>query len=136
VRLVLIDTSAIYAIAVKTDRNHAPAVAFARRWLSGRAAFILPDWVFVETMTLLKARFGSEPAERVGAELRQNPAYRWMAVTPEDERESWAAFQKYSDKSWSYTDCAILVLAQRLHLKDVFAFDKRFSQMPGIVRRP
>jgi len=136
VRLVLIDTSAIYAIAVKADRNHARAVAFARHWLSGRDAFILPDWVFVETMTLLKARFGSEPAERVGAELRQNPAYRWMAVTPEDERESWAAFQKYSDKAWSYTDCAILVLAQRLHLKDVFAFDKHFSQMPGIVRRP
>jgi predicted nucleic acid-binding protein len=135
-RLALIDTSAIYAIAVRADQNHARAVEFARRWLSGRGAFILPDWVFVETMTLLKARFGSGPAVRVGDELRQNPAYRWMTVTSEDERESWITFQKYADKDWSYTDCAILVLAQRLHLKEAFSFDKHFAQMPAIVRRP
>jgi uncharacterized protein len=135
-RLALIDTSAVYAIAVKADQNHARAVEFARRWLSSRGAFILPDWVFVETMTLLKARFGSGPAVRVGDELRQNPAYRWTAVTQADERESWIAFQKYADKDWSYTDCAILVLAQRLHLQAVFTFDKHFAQMPGIVRRP
>jgi len=52
-RLALIDTSAIYAIAVKADQNHAPAMALARRWLSSGGVFILPDWIFVETMTLL-----------------------------------------------------------------------------------
>jgi len=54
----------------------------------------------------------------------------------EDEHESWLTFQKYSDRDWSYTVCALLVLAQRLHIKDVFTFDKHFAQMPGRMRRP
>ncbi len=135
-RRALIDTSAIYAMTVKADPNHARAVAFGARWLSERNTFILPDWVFIETMLLIKGRFGTAPAVRVGQEIRRNPMYQWMAVSPDDEREVWASFQKYDDKEWSYIDCALLVLSNRLRITEVFAFDSHFDQMPGVKRLP
>jgi predicted nucleic acid-binding protein len=133
---VLIDTGAIYAFVTRTDQHHQVAVAFARDWLSRQGVFVLGDLVFAETMTLLKARLGTLVALRVGRELRQNPVYVWTPLGVEGERETWAAFQQYEDKEWSYTDCALLVLARRLNISEVFAFDDHIRQMPGLRRVP
>ncbi len=135
-RLALLDTSAIYALTVKADPHHAEALVFAREWLSRQNTFVLPEWVFVEAMTLIKSRFGATLAIQVGHDLRRGSAYRWTSLGREDERETWTIFQKYADKAWSYTDCALLALARRLNVRDVFAFDEHFAQMSGIVRRP
>ncbi len=133
-RYALIDTSAIFAIANRRDRQHAAALTVARKWLAGHHEFVLLDWVFVEAMTLLKSRLGSDPAVQTGRELRRNPLYRWIEVDVDAEREIWATFQKYADKEWSYTDCALLVMAQRLKVLRVFAYDVHFDQMPGLRR--
>jgi len=133
---VLIDTGAIYAFVTRTDSHHERAKRFVREWLDGQGAFVLSDVVFAETMTLLKARLGPEIAIRVGRELRQNPAYVWLGLGEDGERETWAAFQRYADKDWSYTDCATLVLARREGIPLVFGFDHHFTQMPGIERVP
>jgi predicted nucleic acid-binding protein len=87
-------------------------------------------------MTLLKARVGGPVAVRVGRELRRNPAYSWVAHGAEGEVEAWTVFQRYEDKEWSYTDCALLVLARRLGINAVFSFDHRVAQMPELVRHP
>jgi predicted nucleic acid-binding protein len=133
---VLIDTGAIYAFVTRTDTHHEQAKRFVRELLNRQGFFVLPDVVFAETMTLLKARLGPEIAIRVGQELRRNPAYAWLCLGEEGERETWAAFQRYADKEWSYTDCALLVLARREAIPHVFAFDRHFAQMPGIERLP
>jgi predicted nucleic acid-binding protein len=59
-----------------------------------------------------------------------------MGLTAESERETWATLQKYDDKDWSYTDCALLVASKQLKIPDVFSFDKGFDQMPEIRRLP
>lgn len=133
---VLIDTGAIYAYVDRADGHHQEAVTFVKTWVSRRGIFMLADLVFAETVTLLKARLGTQVALRVGLELRQNPVYAWTPLGPEGERDTWAIFQQYSDKAWSYTDCALLALAQRMEIPKVFAFDRHVQQMPGIVRVP
>lgn len=135
-RRVLVDTGAIYAFVVRTDAHHQEAKAFMRDLLSARDVLVLADCVFAETMTLLKARVGAPIAVRVGTELRRSPVYLWTPLGVEGERATWEAFQRYADKEWSYTDCAILVLARRLEVPFVFAFDRHFEEMPGIVRLP
>ena len=135
-RRVLIDTGAVYALVARTDRHHQEAVDFTRTWLAAKGVFVLPDLVFREIMTLAKPRLGTAVAIRVGRELRENPAYVWTTVTPDLERETWTLFQKYDDKEWSYTDCALLALSPQLNVREVFAFDSHFDQMPGLVRRP
>ena len=37
-----------------------------------------------------------------------------------------------NDKKWSYTDCSILVMAHRLQIFKVFAFDDHIRQMAGL----
>ncbi|MCP3960407.1 MAG: type II toxin-antitoxin system VapC family toxin [bacterium] len=135
-RRVLVDTGAIYAFVTRTDPHHEAAKSFIRTWLEGRGVFVLPDVVFAETMTLLKARLGTGIALRVGQELRRNPAYSWTPLGEEGERHTWALFQRFDDKDWSYTDCAILALSQREKVPRVFAFDHHFDQMPDIERLP
>ncbi len=135
-RRTLIDTGAIYALVARTDVHHTTARNFVQEWLAHRGTFVLPDIVFAEAMTLLKARLGTAIALRVGRELRQNQAYVWIALGVDGERETWAAFEQFNDKEWSYTDCALLVLTRRLKCPEVFSFDGHFDQMPGVVRLP
>lgn len=133
---ILIDTGAIYAFVTRTDRHHLTAKSFVSTWLRQRRVFLLLDVVFAETMTLLKARLGPKTALQVGGELRRNPAYSWLALGREGERDTWALFQRYDDKAWSYTDCAILAASGREKVPWVFAFDRHFDQMTGLERFP
>ena len=133
---VLVDTGATYAFVDAGDTHHQDARAYVDASLSRQSVFVLVDLVFAETMTLMKARLGSAIAIRVGRELRENPTYAWHALGADGERETWALFQKYADKGWSFTDCAILGVARRLGVHQVFGFDGHFLQMPGIVRVP
>jgi len=133
---VLIDTGAIYAFVTRTDPHHESAKRFVRKWLGQKGVFVLSDVVFAETVTLLKARLGPEIAIRVGRELRNNVAYPWLILGSDGERETWAVFQRFTDKEWSFTDCAVLVLARREKIPFVFAFDRHFLQMPEIRRVP
>ena len=135
-RRVLIDSGAIYAFVTRTDVHHQRSRTFVKSHLARQGVFVLVDAVFAETMTLLKARLGPELAVRVGRELRLNPVYQWVMLGPEGERDTWATFEKYGDKQWSYTDCAVLVTAQRFKLPGVFSFDDHFTQMPFVTRVP
>lgn len=133
---ILMDTSAIYAYARNTDIYHREAVVFVRRCLLNGAAFILADFVFFESMNLITARADKPRAILIGRELRKNPLYKWVTLDPEAELQIWDLFQQYEDKDWSYTDCGLLVLARRLGIREIFAFDSHFDQMPEIKRRP
>ncbi len=135
-RRILVDTGAIYAFVTRTDPHHEAAKEFVKTWLKDRGLFLLADIVFAETMTLFKARLGTQVALQAGRELRQNPIWRWLPLGEEGERDTWALFQRFDDKEWSYTDCAILALAQREKVPQVFAFDHHFDQMPEIERLP
>lgn len=133
---LLIDTGAIYAFVTRNDPHHESAKSFMAGWLAKGGSFLLTDVVFCETMTLLKVRLGSDLAIRVGQELRDNPAYPWLPLGPEGERATWALFQRYRDKEWSFTDCALLAMSRRAAIPQVFSFDSHFSQMPNLERVP
>ncbi len=135
-RRALIDTGAIYALVTAADLHHSAAIAFTKKWVEHKSFFVLPDLVFVETMTLTKRRLGPVVAIRVGRELRENPLFIWTALTPALEQETWSLFQSYDDKEWSYTDCELLALSRQLRIAEVFSFDEHFRQMPGIKCLP
>jgi uncharacterized protein len=133
-KTALIDTSAICGMIDRTDKYHLVAQIFGTRWLTEANQFVLLDWVFIESMTLLKRHLSAALAIQTGRFLRRSPLYRWADVTPDDEREVWAVFQQYADKDWSYTDCALLVMSRRLKVKQIFSYDAHVAQMPGVRR--
>jgi predicted nucleic acid-binding protein len=52
-----------------------------------------------------------------------------------EEQETWRIFCHYTDKAWSYTDCACLMLAQQRNIQQTFSFDHHFAQM-GLSKIP
>ncbi|RME34032.1 MAG: PIN domain-containing protein [Thermoflexia bacterium] len=133
-RQLLADTSFLVALVNTGDVHHADAVAFLRQLQ--RAVIIVTNYVFDETMTLLKRRLGSEVALRAGQQLRESLVFQRLHLTEEDEESTWKIFQQYADKAWSYTDCASLAVMQRLGIREILAFDRHFEQVPGIIRLP
>jgi predicted nucleic acid-binding protein len=80
-------------------------------------------------VTVVKRRYGYEPAIRLGRQLRASEFCRYVILTAEDEALAWAIFEKYDDKLWSYTDCSCLAVMQRLHITEVLSRDAHFRQM-------
>ena len=66
---LLIDSGALLAMIDAGDKHYAPAAAFARSHTP--TIFYLPETVFIETMVLVKARLGAQPAIDLGARLTE-----------------------------------------------------------------
>lgn len=131
---LLTDTSALYALADRSDPHHAAAKAFlAEHTKSSR--LLVCNHVFDETMTVVKARLGAHAALQMGLRLRASAFVEWVVFTADLEWETWRIFSRYVDKAWSYTDCACLALAHGRGLTDAFSFDHHFGQM-GLTMRP
>jgi predicted nucleic acid-binding protein len=94
-----------------------------------QVSLVTTDYVLDETVTVVKKRYGYESAVRLGRMLRASDFCRYLILTPEDEAATWAIFEKYEDKAWSYTDCSCLAVMQRLRISEVLSLDAHFRQM-------
>jgi predicted nucleic acid-binding protein len=125
---MLIDTSALHALNYARDDNHQRAVFYFKS-IAGRVKPIITEWIFVETMNLTKARLGPSYAIAFGQQLKKSEAFYQLPLIDEDKRLAWEIFVQYDDQDWSYIDCSLFAMAQRLKIRRIFAFDHHFSQM-------
>ena len=129
---MIIDTSALYAVVDSRDPNHFLAASFLRSF-GKRGVFLLSNHVFDETMTLVKMRLGVSVALQLGIRLRNSRHIEMIIFGQREEMATWHLFSRYTDKGWSYTDCASLALARQLDVPQAFAFDHHFRQMGLLV---
>ena len=122
----LVDTSLWYATADDRDPNHDEAVLLLAT--PGRS-HITTNWIFAETITLVRGRLGHNAAVALGARLLHRPGLRIVRVQPEDEGTAWRIFQQYADKDFSVTDCTTFAVMRRLRIAHALAFDRHFQQM-------
>jgi predicted nucleic acid-binding protein len=124
---MLVDTSALYALADADDVKHRDAQEF----LLGhpRTILVMTNHVFGELMTLVRKRAGGEISVKVGERIQQSPRFSVVHLNPVDEKEVWEIFSRYLDKEWSWVDCGLFHLGQKMALWEVFAFDRHFAQM-------
>jgi predicted nucleic acid-binding protein len=131
---VIADTSGIYALVDRQDTHHAQATAFLRA-NAAVGSLLLSNHVFDETMTTVKARLGMQVALQLGIRLRNSRFVEFVIFSAAEEMEAWRIYSHYSDKAWSYTDCACLALAQQRNIRQAFSFDHHFGQM-GLEQIP
>ncbi|NJN95538.1 MAG: type II toxin-antitoxin system VapC family toxin [Anaerolineales bacterium] len=98
-------------------------------------SLLVSNHVFDETMTLVKKRLGMQVALQLGIRLRNSRFVEMVIFSAAEEQEVWRVFSHYTDKEWSYTDCACLVLARQRDIQQAFSFDHHFTQM-GLVKVP
>ncbi len=127
-RHIFLDSSALVAMADRRDPDHDAVTSFIQG-IKGQASLITTDYVLDETVTVVKKRYGYELAVQLGRKLRASDFCRYYVLTFEDEALTWATFEKYSDKAWSYTDCSCLAVMQRLQITEVLSLDAHFRQM-------
>ncbi|MBW4647005.1 MAG: PIN domain-containing protein [Goleter apudmare HA4340-LM2] len=125
---VLVDTSALVAFFVESEKHH---LAIKNYFLGHPTIeWVILSTVFDETATWLRLKVSIATSIEIGSVLRQE--HRYIALSAEDDQATWEAFCRYGDKAWSYTDCSLLVMAQRLGISDIVSFDQHIRQMAGL----
>lgn len=131
---VIADTSGLYALVNRKDPHYQQAANFLKAH-AAVGSLLVSNHVFDETMTLVKKRLGMQVALQLGIRLRNSRFVEMVIFSAAEEQEVWRVFSHYTDKEWSYTDCACLVLARQRDIQQAFSFDHHFTQM-GLVKVP
>jgi predicted nucleic acid-binding protein len=128
VSLVLVDTSALIAFFVGSKKYHHSIKSYFLQ--NPGARWVILSSVFDETVTWLRVKVSIQASIQVGHLLRKEHLY--IHLSDDDDLATWETFCRYDDKFWSYTDCSLLVMAQRLNVLNVAAFDEHIRQMAGL----
>ncbi|MGQ0652294.1 MAG: type II toxin-antitoxin system VapC family toxin [Betaproteobacteria bacterium] len=119
----LVDTGAWYALVDRKDPDHA-AVSECLRERAGQ--LVTTNFIFDESVTLIRYRLGSSAARTFGEQLLHGGAARLVAITRRDEARAWEIFARYRDKAFSYTDCTSFAAMRRLGIDTAVAIDDDF----------
>ncbi len=132
---VFADTSAFYALLVRTDEAHAPVrAAFTSLVESGRSIWTT-SFVIVETMALLQHRIGLAAARDFDEEIL--PLARVCWVDEELYRRGTERLWREDRRGLSLVDCVSLEFMKREGLTTALAVDRGFQDagfevLPGI----
>jgi predicted nucleic acid-binding protein len=124
-QVILVDTSAYFALVDSADRHHVAAVGFVR---SNTVPLATTDLIVVEALNLTRVRLGHSPAVRLGRRLLNPVLTTVLKVAEQDMSRAWQLFQRYRDKEFSFTDCTSFALMERMRITTAFAFDIHFRQ--------
>lgn len=122
---LFVDTSAWVALVNRGDPEHR-AVRDTLTRFAGRR--VTSNFVFDETVTLCRYRFGLDVASRLGDTLQDRNTIDLVRVTPADESEAWKLMKDRSDKQYSFTDCTSFVLMRRMRIHRAAALDDDFRR--------
>lgn len=120
---VFVDTSAWYALIDRSDADHAQVIA---QFKAHGGRLLTSNFVFDETLTLLRYRLGWQVAHAFGEQTRTAQVTQYVRISPQDEEAAWDTFARYRDQSLSYTDCTSFALMRRLRLSTAIALDDDF----------
>jgi predicted nucleic acid-binding protein len=123
---LFVDTGAWYALIDKNDPDHKEAASFME---NSKIPLLTTNFVFDETITLLRSRLGWNVAKEFGLKLKDSRFVSLISVRDEDEEMAWEIFLKYKDKDFSYTDCTSFAVMKRLRMDTAFTFDSHFQTM-------
>jgi len=133
---IFIDSSAFLAMEDESDEHHEKAIRFRdQELLPGHYEFITTSYILDETLTLIRRRLGIPASIDFSSKVRKSRIVRILSVSKEVEEKALDLFEKYDDKTFSFTDCISFVIMQDLGIQEAFTFDEHFVQM-GLMRRP
>jgi uncharacterized protein len=134
--MTFVDTSAFYALADKRDTNHRRARATLKTLARRGGSLLTTTDVFDEAVTLVRYRLGHQAAVKVGQGLLGSSWCRLVEVSRETRQAAWEIFTRYSDQSFSFTDCTSFATMRAMNLTEAFTFDRADFGTAGFLVRP
>ena len=133
--MVVLDSSFLIAYHNPRDAHHAAAARAMVQFLHGTwGEGLLPEYVFLEVVTVLRVRAGVEHAVVAGSALLAARELRFMPGA-DVFMEAWALFRQ-TQAELSFADAAIATLALRHAEGRVLTFDRDFQQVDGVTVLP
>ena len=130
VKGIFADTSGWYALVDASDPDHGRA----RDWfMQNRLPLITTDYIFDETLTLIRTSLGHVKAVKFAEKLLASRLAQLISVTEEDKERAWAIFQRYDDKVLRFTDCTSFAVMERLEIDTAFTVDHDFEALRYIM---
>ena len=77
-------------------------------------------------MTLIRRRLGIPASIDFSKKVRKSQVVKVLSVSDEVEGKAVDLFEKYDDKTFSFTDCVSFAVMRDLDIQEVFAFDEHF----------
>src|SRR4030043_1205022 len=114
--MIFLDTSAIYALADKTDPNHATAYNKSQNVLKSGETFLLHNYILLESVALLQARLGLPSAVFF---LRNAKSFEVEWVDRELQEEAVKELERIGKRGISLVDCTSFVVMRRRGVKKV-----------------
>lgn len=120
--IVLVDTSALYAIAATDDQAHDTAQRQYTQMLDDDSDLIVSSYVLVEAIALVQRRLGYQALLTFGEAVLAGFRTHW--VDAQLHASAWALMASRPGNALSFVDWSTVVLARELQAT-VFAFDRR-----------
>jgi uncharacterized protein len=117
----ILDTSFLFALTDKSDRNHQRVLAVAQ---SVNEALVLPIVVLPEICYLVASRLGHQAMRHLVSSLITE-AIRVEPVTVDDLVRVHEILEQYADSQLDFTDAAIVTIAERLTITRIYTLDRR-----------
>ncbi len=90
-------------------------------------SFVITDYIFDETVTVLKKKAGNTIAIEMAKYLNGSD-FKLEYVKEELFNEAFTVFTRYKDKKWSFTDCTSYVWIRQFKPDGFLATDEDFNQ--------
>jgi predicted nucleic acid-binding protein len=122
---VFVDTSALYAILVRSEEDHERVVEVFRELLGERRRLVSSNYVLVETCALLQHRFGLVAVRDL--ENRIVPLLQVHWIDEGLHRRAVERLFSTDRRDVSLVDCASFVLMETEGLQEAMALDQDFE---------
>lgn len=135
--MVVLDSSFLIAHHNTRDVHHHAARRGMERLLAGEwGPALLPEYVFLEVVTVLLARRGLRTAVSVGETLL---GAREVEFVPCSDLflDAWSTFRRQPEGvSLSFADAGVLAVARRRGATRIATFDRDFEVFPEVTVVP
>jgi predicted nucleic acid-binding protein len=121
--VIFVDTSAIYALADRADKNHAAAKRQFDAILARGESLLLHNYIVVESLALLQHRLGLAAASAFAKSLRSFEVEWISGDLHETATRRWLA----GKRGLSFVDHVSFVVMKQREIEVAFAFDGDFE---------
>ena len=122
--IIVVDTSALYALASETDEFHGDAVEMLASAIEADVEFWTTSYALVETIALVHRRLGFERVRELINYMERNIRVFW--IESETHANALRQFVGQGGSPLSLVDRTIALCARSLSAGD-FTFDKGFA---------
>ncbi|MFA5809387.1 MAG: PIN domain-containing protein [Thermoleophilia bacterium] len=121
--MILVDTSALYALTDRRDQHHKTATSWYAAAREAENTLAITQLIMAESWCMVERRKNSFYADKLW-ELMLSGFFNILDLDAADLATSLDIRIKYSDSKMSLVDATTLAICERLRIKKVFTYDR------------